>query len=306
MNRITEVGENATIQYASSIIGKLNFFFEYRRRQVPNFNLSFGKTINVDLFGALLIYKLLEFSVSEKCFLKPGMYLSENVKKKMKFYGFHDLVSDLMAGNDTRKEFQKLKMDVKKDFFIAPIALMKGNEYSNSILNQKYYPQISDYYNAESKSLMIFQLFTELYSNFSSHAEDTTKSIMVAHGDANSVEIACADTGIGIIASLQNIYKNNSNNDLLRKSLSKGVTSKPNSNHMGYGLWYIDEVVKRTGGRLDIITGNTYYRRMAGKIWYSNSSYWQGTAIYLRIPLMNPILISDLENVDPYKYINFN
>lgn len=305
MDKLLVLGEKATIQYASSIIGKLNIFFGYRQKQLPSFTISFAKTTDIDLFGALLIYKLLEFSVSEKCFLKPRMCLSDAMKKKMKFYGFHDLVSDLMSGNDTRKEFEKLKIDVKKDFFIAPIALMKGEEYSSTLLNQMYFPQISNYYNDDSKSIMIFQLFTELYSNFSSHAEDPTKSIMVAHGDVNSIEIACADTGIGILESMKDVCRGEFSNGLLKIALSRGGTSKPNTNHMGYGLWYVDEVVRRTNGRLDIITCDTYYRRLGGKNWYSTSSFWQGTAIYLKIPLTSPILISDLEVIDPYKYVNF-
>lgn len=306
MNRIILLaGENATVQYASSLIGKLNCFFQYRQKRIPYFNLSFENTKKVDLLGILLIYKFLEYSVTENCFMNPGVYLPDFIKKKMKFYGFHDLVSDLMSGNDTRKEFERLKIDVKKDFFIAPIALLKGVEYSSEILNQKYFPQISNYYNDESKSLMIFQMFTELYSNFISHAEDETKSIMVAHGDNTSIEIACADTGIGIVPSLKHIFPKQSDSDILIRAISKGVTSKPKSNHMGYGLWYIDEVVKRTGGRLDIITGNTYYKRLGNKTWISTASKWQGTVIYLNVPLEKPVLISDLEKLNPYKYVNF-
>ena len=153
---------------------------------------------------------------------------------------------------------------------------------------------------------MIFQLFIELFSNFCAHAQDETKSIMVAHGDHDSIEIACADTGIGIINSLKDIVRRGTDYDLLKQAISKGVTSKPESHHMGYGLWYIDEVVKVTNGSLYIITGNTYYKRLGNKVWFSTSSKWQGTAIYLNIPLANPVLIADLEDTDPHKYVNFN
>lgn len=304
-NILLIAGENATVQYSSSLIGKLNCFFDYRQRRIPHFNLSFENTKNVDLLGVLLIYKFLEYSVTENCFMNPGVYIPDFIKKKMKFYGFHDLVADLMSGNDTRKEFQRLKIDVKKDFFIAPIALLKGTEYSNEILNQKYFPQISNYYDDEPKSLMIFQMFTELYSNFISHAEDETKSIMVAHGDNTSIEIACADTGIGIVSSLKQIYPKCTDFELISKAVSKGITSKPKSNHMGYGLWYIDEVVKRTNGRLHIITGTNYYKRLGEKSWLTTASNWQGTVVYLNVPLKNPVLISDLESINPSKYVKF-
>lgn len=306
MNKNLIVGENACIQYASSLIGQLNFFFNYKQKEIPHFYLSFQNTKNIDMFGILIIYKFLEYSVSENCFSNPYIHLPELVKKIMKFYGFHELVSDLMSRNDALKEFQKLKIDVKKDFFIAPIALFKDTEHSTDVLNQKYFPQISEYYNDEKKSLMIFQLFIELFSNFCAHAQDETKSIMVAHGDHDSIEIACADTGIGIINSLKDVVRRGTDYDLLKQAISKGVTSKPESHHMGYGLWYIDEVVKVTNGSLYIITGNTYYKRLGNKVWFSTSSKWQGTAIYLNIPLANPVLIADLEDTDPHKYVNFN
>lgn len=284
----------------------IEFFLDCKQKELPHFYLSFQKTKNVDMFGVLIIYKFLEYSVSENCFLNPKIYLPDLVKRKMKFYGFHELISELMEGNDTLKEFQKLKIDIKRDFFIAPIALFKGSERSTDILNQKYFPQISNYYNDDRKSLMIFQLFIELYSNFRAHAQDETKSIMVAHGDYNTIEIACADTGIGIINSLRDTFFRGTDYDVLKRAISKGVTSKPDSHHMGYGLWYIDEVVKATNGHLYIITGNTYYKRLGNKVWLNTSSKWQGTAIYLNIPLTNPVLISDLESTDPSKYVNFN
>lgn len=299
------IGEKANIQYASSIIGKLNFFFKLKNRELPNFYLSFHNTKEVDMLGVLLIYKLLEYSVSENCFITPRIFLPKHIKQEMKFYGFHDLISELMTGNDTIKEFENLKLDVKKDFFIAPIALIKGTNQSSKILNQKYYPQISEYYGYESISLMIFQLFTELYSNFSSHALDETKSIMVAHGNHNRIEIACADTGIGIITSMKNTYNTKSDFDIVRNAVSKGITSKPDTNHMGYGLWYVDEVVKRLNGKLHIITSNTYYKRLGNKVWLSHSSFWQGTIIYLDIPVTQPILISNLENNNPTHYLRF-
>ena len=75
--------------------------------------------------------------------------------------------------------------------------------------------------------------------------------------------------------------------DIIEKSLVKGVTSKKNSGHMGYGLWLIDEFAAAANGDLTICSeGGIFYRR--GKhIKKGECGNWKGTIVYVRIPLNN-------------------
>ncbi len=152
---------------------------------------------------------------------------------------------------------------------------------------------------------MIFQFFTELYSNFLSHSHDQSKSIMVAHGTYKWIEIVCVDTGIGIVESLRKKYPKKRKKDVLWSAMQKKVSSNLNDGHMGYGLWTIDETIKLLGAKLQIWSNGAYYRRLGKKIWISDSVNWTGVIIYVRFPVEYPILFKDIEKNNNDNLINF-
>lgn len=84
--------------------------------------------------------------------------------------------------------------------FLAPMTLKRSgiNRRKNEDIKkiQKYYS-----YNSNI-AYAILTCIGEISNNFQEHAVLDTQSIIVAKGNRNHFEIACADTGDGIISTL--------------------------------------------------------------------------------------------------------
>lgn len=74
----------------------------------------------------------------------------------------------------------------------------------------------------------------------------------------------------------------------------KGISSKPGSDHMGYGLWMIDETIKRNSGYLITYSQDSYYERIGNKVSCSSVPLWKGTIVYLRLNTSNPVTVKDI------------
>lgn len=252
------------------------------------------------MIGVLLTYKIIEFSIKHNCFYAPAYLMGKPFREAMKKYGFTNLILTYLADKGkAEKELSKLKISVQDEFIIAPQALLRNDKYSSEKLNEKYLPEIDRYYSKNKKVVsMIFTCFSEIFLNFWQHAIDDTQSIIVASGNKNQIEIGCADNGKGIITTLSQAGKEKENRvKTLISAMEKGVTSKDMSNHMGYGLWIIDEIAKRTKGRFHIYSEGHYYQNEFGKVKYGTCGYWQGTVVYLSLPVSNPITLSDIEQI---------
>lgn len=303
---VVKVPNRVTLQFFDSFIAKTAIIFTFKGQHRPFFALDYRYVTEMDLAGVLLTYKLLEFAVSNHCFLNPNLQGTEYFMSQIKFYGFQELIVGIMNGEDIRKEYQNLRVKVSDDFFIAPIALQKGtqNSYTVDQINHIYYPQILDYYKDPDLCDMIFQVFVEMYTNFHAHSQDSGKAVMVAHGTRNSIEISCVDNGIGIPASLSSIISLRTDALYVKEAVASGVSSKKDELHMGFGLWYIDQVINWTGGRLDIISGRGYYQRLGKRIWSREINNWCGTIMYVRLPLSKIVLVGDLQKLDQSLKIN--
>lgn len=142
-------------------------------------------------------------------------------------------------------EYKKLNIKIQESFIIAPQPLLRNDSYSNDVLIERFLPKINEYYSFNERVVsMIFQCLSEILLNFWEHAIEDTKSILVADGNKTSIEIACADTGNGIISTLEqsNPSKNTSKEKLILSALEKGITSKKDTDHMGYGLWILNQI----------------------------------------------------------------
>jgi signal transduction histidine kinase len=144
---------------------------------------------------------------------------------------------------------------------------------------------------------MILLVFSEILLNFWEHAIEDTESIIVAHGNSQNIEIACADTGNGIISTLGGsmISENFRPEQILLESLKRGVTSKKMTNHMGYGLWILDQITTMVKGRLHIYSQGAYYYNEYGSKKSGRCGYWQGTIVYISLPLQKPKTLVDIE-----------
>jgi signal transduction histidine kinase len=186
---------------------------------------------------------------------------------------------------------------------------LRDTDYTNKYLTKEFIPKVESYYKKGSKTVdLIFSCFSEVLLNFWEHAVEDTKSVIIADGTKNKIEIACADTGIGIIQNLTDFFEiTKKKEELLIKALEKGMTTKPNTNHMGFGLWIVNELVKANNGKLHIYSQGYYYSNNFGKVKYGTTSYWPGTVIYIYLNLSNPKTVYDVLKdsiISPIK-INF-
>lgn len=281
----------------TEVIRKLSCFYLYKNKRRDNFYINFSDVEDIDLVGLLVFYKFLEYSVMNNCFRNPYLLDFDNnihVVKKIKYFGFIDLISSLKKEDLSDKQYKNLQVQFENDFIIAPLPMIKG-AISSENLNDKYSRQIKRYYTDEKTHTMIFSVFSELYLNFLAHASGDDKSIIVAHGNKNYVEIVCADSGIGIVNSVTSVLPNCKREMAIQKAVMKGFTSKLNTNHMGYGLWLVNEITTRANGKFLIISNEYAYENNSGKIKTFKSPIWNGTIAYVKLFLKRSITIDDIE-----------
>ena len=106
-----------------------------------------------------------------------------------------------------------------------------------------------------------------------------------------------------IITSLKSAYKDfskYSNQEILLKSLEKGVSSKknlPNSPHMGKGLFIIKNICKYNNGIFMIASEDSFYSLNNKQEKVKVSSFWKGTIVYLRVNLDKIVGISEISEL---------
>lgn len=293
---------NTTVQ----LLNSLEKAFSMEGQSIPEAKIHLGKVKKASLIGILLNYKFVEYTYKNNCFTKPEMIVNDYIEKEWERYGFTKLIHSFVSNKDlTERNYKNLKVKVDERFIIAPQALLRSKNYSDKFLKSEFLPKIENYYKKNDKVVsMIFLCLSEILLNFWEHAVDDTNSILVAEGNENHIEIACADTGNGIITTLNKVFENSSIDraNTLKKSVEKNVTSKKMTNHMGYGLWILNQITTKTNGRFHIYSEGAYFKNDFGKEIANKCGYWKGTIIYLSLPLLNPVTLTDIENHDSKKF----
>lgn len=289
-----KLGHNSILSFLNTI----EEIFNMKNQKMPKvvFDLSFMNETNI--LGLLLIYKSVEFSVENKCFDNPILIANEYVTQELKRFGFWGLLDAYLKNKSA--DYNNLSFTTEGTFFMAPLALLRNENYSEKVIKERFLPNIEKYYMDSPKAVsMILTCMSEVILNFWEHAVEDTKSIFVASGNEKKVEIACADTGDGIITTLSKAFgeKNFFKEQILEKALEKGVTSKKMTNHMGYGLWILNELVSLVKGRLHIYSEGAYIFNNYGKMQKGACSYWKGTVIYISLPLHSPKTLADIESL---------
>ena len=282
--------------------------FKMKDKAVPDVIFDLGKVEKCSVTALLVIYKFIDFTYHNYCFKKPNISVSKYVEESWETYQFTDLIKAYVDNKDkTEREYKKLKVEVHDNFLIAPQALLRNTTYTDKKLKSEFLPQIQEYYKGEEKGVnMIFTCLSELLLNFWEHAKKDSRSIIIASGNKTKIEISCADTGDGIVSTLGKALskKNLSPEQILELSLNKGSTSKELTNHMGYGLWIVEEIVKLTKGRLHIYSQGAYIKNDYGKRKSGRCGYWQGTIVTLILYLKAPKTICDIPNYEDKKELN--
>jgi hypothetical protein len=276
--------------------------FPLKGTRTPGYVFDLMKVRECSMLGTLVFYKIIEYTLTNNCFYRPSIafnYEEPVTIEAFKRFGFWDLIMDYMEDRSgVERSYKKLEIKVEDNFIIAPQALLRDGNFSSRALRENFLPQIEEYYSFNPKAVsMIFLCLSEVLLNFWEHAVHDTKSIIVANGRKNNIEIACADTGRGIISTLEEGagLKARSPSLILAKSVQKGITSKKGTDHMGFGLWILDQLVKLVKGRLHIYSQGAYYINDFGKIKTGDCAYWGGTIVYLSLPLNDPKTLSDIE-----------
>lgn len=257
---------------------------------------------NISIVGLLLIYKFMDYT-SQKAKMADGYVLTNDViTKAWDDYQFNELINAYIKRSiATEKDYKDFKVSVKDNLIIAPQALLRDTNYTNTYLRDEFLPKLSHYYSFDEKiAELIFTCISEILLNFWEHAVDDTKSIILADGTKDKIEIACADTGDGIISNLEPFFPQLAKNkeEILAKSLERGVTSKKGTYHMGYGLWLVNELVNLNRGKLHLYSQGYFYRNDFGKIKMGKTGYWPGSIIYVNLNLKKPMTLSDIDASD--------
>lgn len=308
--RVYGAPKNIELNSITSFIRIFNFVFGIAGKEKPGYHLSFQKVVRCDVTGVLLLYKLLEYTVSKQCFSAPSHDIAYNdyLKACISEYGFLELIKSLMNNpNDVDlRPYRKLKISSDEKVLIAPIALIREDTiHSLEVIKRQYVPIISGFYEDTDVQQMILGVFTEVMHNFWAHAVSDDKSIIVGYGTKQFFEIVCCDNGEGIDGTMRDRYTSKDSKVLVKRAMENGVTSKENTSHMGYGLWYINEVVSRVHGSLTIVSNDVLYQNSFGKVQVSNGPFWKGCIVSVKLPLRNPVTIKDLD-VDYSQEVKIN
>lgn len=290
-----------------SFLKSVEVIFNWKNEKKPNVLFNLSEVRDIDMLGLLLNYKIIEFCVENRCITDSEIKTNEYVNNKLSEFKIQELLNSYLENK--RADYTNLDFFQGKRLFIAPFPLLRENEYTKSKIKESYFPKIEEYYsgckNKENIASMIFQCFSEILLNFWEHAVNDTKSIIIANGNTDFIEIACVDTGNGIISTLGPTLDHHlTKGEILLKSLEMGVTSKKDTDHMGCGLWIINSITSLAKGRLILISEDQYVKNDFGKISNGECPYWGGTIIYVFLSLTSPKSLLDILPEDEYRNLN--
>lgn len=309
MENEIKIPPKCTVHEVLQFLKSVEVIFNWKWKKMPNILFNLTEVKEIDMLGLLLNYKIIEFCVENRCIRDSQLKTNKYVQNKLSEFKFWDLLNSYL--DEKRADYTNLDFIIGKRLFIAPFPLLRENKYTKAKIKDSYFPKIEEYYkemaknNEENIASMILQCFSEILLNFWEHAVNDTKSIIIANGNVDFIEIACADTGNGILSTLGPTLDGNiSKDEILLKSLQMGVTSKKDTDHMGCGLWIINQITNLSKGRLVLISEGQYVKNEFGKISKGECSYWGGTIIYVFLSLSSPKNLSDILPKDEYDELN--
>lgn len=284
----------------NDFLNETTFIFTSKNKKIKNFILDLSKLKNISILGMLVIYKFISYTAKNSVFASPTLQWDARVRKIFDQYGFTKLLDKFINYSTKTKQnvnefYNSLIGSETKTLFCSPHCMLR-NDLQNSIsLEQSFLNKIREFYDA-TKGETVNLITSELMLNFWTHATVDTDSIIVAKGGINYFSLYLIDNGDGILTTLkQNVsYINVPDPVLLEQAFNPGITSKPNTNHHGSGLYLVRELVKLNKGELHLYTEGYQYRIKDGKIKVIQAPYWHGAILELKIKLNK---IKDVTNV---------
>jgi anti-sigma regulatory factor (Ser/Thr protein kinase) len=134
---------------------------------------------------------------------------------------------------------------------------------------------------------------TEIAQNVLQHAESRIGGIAIAQRGwmRQEFEVAVADPGIGIAASLQRNRKYQhvqSDVEAILLALAPGVTANPGSENKGVGLAAIRGFLRENGGTLLVRSGCAAIEDGSGAARHDGLARFRGTVVALRLRIGHP------------------
>ncbi|MEE3410092.1 MAG: hypothetical protein VZQ47_05520 [Treponema sp.] len=311
-----EVPKFFNLSHIEDFIADISPYLRKTDEPIKGVLLDVSKVKEICLLGQLLLYKFISYTADNKCFLSPKIQGISNpvLREQLGKSGFWELIDTYVKRpNDKKaiiKSYNNLKIVDEADFLIAPQKLLRTDCLNEKKIESMYLSKIQEFYGNTYRAHTIAFCIAELFSNFWSHATQDSGTVMVAKGNKDFIEICCADTGEGIISSLRNanaIYKTLPGSVIMKKALEKNVTSKPNTNHLGMGLYMINCVVLNGKNNIFKIFSDMeeyYFTSKAKEIFRSISSIggWKGTVTYLRLDIKELLSLDKIDELRTPSY----
>jgi hypothetical protein len=283
------------------MIKELSFIFNEKNGPYSVY-FDFSNLKEMSMLAVLIFYKFTDYSFKNRLLHRPSVAASREFWDAIFRFGFDKLFETF---TDSKlfdiAEYRNLRVKEEGGFLIAPQPLIRNEPLSKNKLQTSFLPSIQQYYAHKPEVIPnIFMCLSELVLNFWEHATEDSGSVMLAYGSKSHIEIACADTGQGIATTLRPILERNmgrsmSDSEIISHSVDKGVTSKVNSYHMGYGLYLINRLVSAMEGSLYLFSEHGMLSNVHGITTSKSNSFWQGAVIYISLPLHKHIALSSLQ-----------
>jgi len=242
------------IESIGEFLNSSEIIFNLKNKRQPDFELDLSKIHSICLLGQLLLYKFISYTSENECFIGPRLTFDpyHELEKTLMQYGFYSIIKTYISSPSNEAEilkaYKKLKYFERDNVLITPQRLLRSELKLKSVFEEELFNRIFDFYKCNDRARLVCTVISELLSNFWSHATEDSGTVMVAMGNSHYMEICFADNGCGIITNLQTSneeLKRKPKEEVLRKSIMRGVTSKPCSNHLGMGLYFTDMISKK-------------------------------------------------------------
>lgn len=298
---ILEPPKHFGIQKIDSFISSVEFIYSSEEKCISNFVFDLSKMKQICLLGQLLLYKFISYTVENRCFNKPEIKWGENQISVFDKYGFYEIMRTYIQTPHEEekilKSYKNIRFIKKDGLLIAPQRLLRKEGSVKDELEAKLFKNLRIFYETEEAYTLVSVCVGELLSNFWSHATSDTGTVMVAYCHQNYFEICFADNGNGIISTLKKSnqqYSSLSDTNIISESIEKGVTSKPGTDHMGLGLYFIKNICKYNNGQIRIYSEGSVLDYTKNNKNVKKVGYWKGTIIYLKLELSKIVRLCDI------------
>lgn len=145
---------------------------------------------------------------------------------------------------------------------------------------------------------MLAYCFREIIRNVFEHAQTDYCCLMAQKWHTGEVEVAIVDTGIGILASLEEAFQFDSTEHALQEAIKPGVSRVKGPqrgsvwDNSGFGLYVLSELGSRYG-EFSVVSSGKWMRCRNGALMFDDMAFG-GTAIQLRLSTRDAVYFPNI------------